>query len=70
LTQVVQDSIAHGKESPNHLIAGYAEITTLMKNEQQQIFSNGEDTAKVLPDINAKFNKLLQQIKDKAGAGK
>nr|WP_269432457.1 extracellular solute-binding protein [Paenibacillus sp. VKM B-2647] len=70
LTQVVQDSIAHGKESPNHLIAGYAEVTSFMKNEQQQIFTNGEDPAKVLPDMNTKFNKLLQQIKDKAGAGK
>ncbi|WP_274652720.1 ABC transporter substrate-binding protein [Paenibacillus humicola] len=69
LTQVIQDSIAHGKESPNHLIAGYADITSLMKNEQQQIFTNGADPAKVLPEINEKFNKLLQQIKEKAGAG-
>lgn len=70
LTQVVEDSIAHGKESPNHLIAGYADITSFMKNEQQQIFDNGDDPAKALPEINAKFNKLLQDIKEKSGAGK
>jgi multiple sugar transport system substrate-binding protein len=62
LQSITEASLAKGKESPNHLIAGYSEVTTFMRNEQQAIFVNGDDPAKALADINTRFNKLLSDI--------
>ncbi|MFC5650460.1 ABC transporter substrate-binding protein [Paenibacillus solisilvae] len=67
LQEVNTAAIEKGKESPNHLIAGYGDITSFMLNEQQAIFNKEEDPAAVLEKMNPKFQKLLDEIKQKAG---
>jgi multiple sugar transport system substrate-binding protein len=65
LEEINAASIEHGKESPNHLIAGYSDITSFMKNEQQAILIKGDDPLKVLTAMQPKFQKLLDEIKQK-----
>jgi multiple sugar transport system substrate-binding protein len=67
LKKVNTAAIEKGKESPNHLIAGYGDITSFMLNEQQAIFNNQEDPAEELAAMNPKFQKLLEEIKQKSG---
>ncbi|SFI39902.1 multiple sugar transport system substrate-binding protein [Paenibacillus sp. UNC496MF] len=67
LEEVNSAAIEKGKESPNHLIAGYGDITSFMLNEQQAIFNKEQDPAAVLKDMNPKFQQLLDDIKQKAG---
>jgi multiple sugar transport system substrate-binding protein len=67
LQQVNTAAIEKGKESPNHLVAGYGDITSFMINEQQGIFNKNDDVASALAKMNPKFQQLLDQIKQKAG---
>ncbi|MCM3630888.1 sugar ABC transporter substrate-binding protein [Paenibacillus glycanilyticus] len=67
LEEVNTAAIEKGKESPNHLIAGYGDITSFILNEQQAIFNKDEDPTAVLKEMNPKFQQLLDDIKQKAG---
>ena len=63
LEYMTKESIAHGKESPNHTVAGYAQISTFLTNNLQPIFTEDKSPAKVLPTLVNPFNQLLKQIK-------
>lgn len=63
LQYMTDESIAHGKESPNHTVTGYAQIATFLTNNLQPIFTEDQSPAKVLPALVQPFNQLLQQIR-------
>jgi len=66
MKNLTQAAIAVGKESPNHLLAGYSDIYTFLQNQTQPIFLDDKDPAKVLPTLKQPFKQLLNQIKAKS----
>ncbi|GGJ04044.1 hypothetical protein GCM10010885_11620 [Alicyclobacillus cellulosilyticus] len=66
LATLNRQAIANGKESPNHLIVGYAQIYDFLQNNLQPVFNSDKDPAKVLPPLRASFNRLLKQVQQAA----
>ncbi|WP_054949177.1 ABC transporter substrate-binding protein [Numidum massiliense] len=66
LKELNEAAIENGKESPNHLLSGYAEILTFLTNESEPIFLKNEDPKQLLEKMDPKFNDLLQRIKQKS----
>jgi len=62
LKYMTDESIAHGTESPNHMLTGYAQIATFLTNNLESIFDSDANPAKVLPPLAKSFNALLTQI--------
>jgi len=62
LQELAQASIEHGKESPNHMLAGYGEIRTFFLNETETIFLNNKDPKEILPPLKKKFKTLIDNI--------
>ncbi|KKI89752.1 hypothetical protein WQ54_25755 [Bacillus sp. SA1-12] len=65
LQELAQGSIENGKESPNHMLAGYGEIRTFFLNETETIFLNNKDPKEILPPLKEKFKTLIQNIEAK-----
>ncbi|MFD7523557.1 MULTISPECIES: ABC transporter substrate-binding protein [Paenibacillus] len=65
LKNVYEGGLKYGVESWNHMIPGYAELNTIIKNEMEPIENGKKSVDEVMPDLEKHINDVLAKRQKK-----
>ena len=61
--QVHTGALAHGRETPAHMLVQYRLIDRILSAALEPVFNNEKDAARTLPDANPRLIEALKQIR-------